>query len=170
MNDLKRYRHSLRRNQLAPSAKHFVVECHYRTWKALTFYEATLLRQKIFYFAEWHGSKSSPARRPFCSNRDGLGSRKKSRSISRTIMTQLSIDDLDISSQQLTHHIPMHVRQTKIAALKTVGQLGVVEAEQVQDRGVQVVDVDFVGGRVEAELVGLAERGAGLHAAAGQPQ
>ena len=63
----------------------------------------------------------------------------------------------------------MHVGQAEIAALEAVGQLGVVEAEQVQDRGVQVVDVDLVGGCVEAELVGLAERGAGLHSAAGQP-
>ena len=44
----------------------------------------------------------------------------------------------------------MHIGQTKIAALEAVGQFGVVEAEQVQDRGAQVVDVDFVGGRVEA--------------------
>ena len=71
--------------------------------------------------------------------------------------------------QQLRHHIPMHVGQTEIAALEAVGQLGVVEAEQVQDRGVEVVDVDFVRRGVEAELVRLAERGAGLHAAAAQP-
>ena len=44
------------------------------------------------------------------------------------------------SRQQLRHHIPMHVGQAEIAALEAVGELGVVEAEQVQDRGVQVVD------------------------------
>ena len=39
----------------------------------------------------------------------------------------------------------MHVGQAEIAALEAVGQLGVVEAEQVQDGGVEVVDVDSVG-------------------------
>ena len=45
----------------------------------------------------------------------------------------------------------------------------VVEAQQVQDRGVQVVDVDAVLGDVEAELVAFAERDARLDAAAGEP-
>ena len=44
----------------------------------------------------------------------------------------------------------MHVGQAEIAVLEAIGQLGVVEAEQVQDRGVEVVDVDFVGRRVDA--------------------
>ena len=73
------------------------------------------------------------------------------------------------SRQQLRHDIAMHIGQAEIAALEAIGQLGVVEAEQVQDRGVEVVDVDFVGGRVEAELVGLAESCSRFHAAAGQP-
>jgi hypothetical protein len=38
----------------------------------------------------------------------------------------------------------------------------VVEAEQVQDRRVQVVHVDTVGGGVEAEVVRLAQRQARL--------
>ena len=38
----------------------------------------------------------------------------------------------------------MHVGQPEVAALEAVGQPLVVEAEQVQDRGVQVVDVDLV--------------------------
>ena len=41
-----------------------------------------------------------------------------------------------------------------------------IEAEQVEDRRVQVVDVDFVLRHVEAEVVGLAEGEAGFHAAA----
>ena len=61
------------------------------------------------------------------------------------------------------------VGQAEVAALEAVGQLRVVEAEQVQHRGVQVVDVDLVLDDVEAELVGLAERDARLDAAAGQP-
>ena len=52
----------------------------------------------------------------------------------------------------------MHVGQAEVAALEAEGELRVVEAEQVQDRGVQVVNVDAVLDGVEAEVVGLAER------------
>ena len=52
----------------------------------------------------------------------------------------------------------MHVGQPEIAALEAVGQLRVVEAEQVQDGGVEIVDVDSVGGGVDAELNRLAIR------------
>ena len=44
-----------------------------------------------------------------------------------------------------------------------------VEAHQVQDRGVQVVDVDPVLDGLQAELVGRAVDHAALDAAAGQP-
>ena len=50
----------------------------------------------------------------------------------------------------------MHIRQPEIAALEPVGQLRVIEAEQVQQRGVQIVDVDRVARDVEAEVVGRA--------------
>ena len=56
----------------------------------------------------------------------------------------------------------MHVGQAEVAALEAVGESCVVEAEQVQQRGVQVVDVDRVGDDVEAEVVGLAVRIPGL--------
>ena len=42
------------------------------------------------------------------------------------------------------HHVPLHVRQPEVAAGVAVGQLLVVQPEQVQHRGVQVVDVDLV--------------------------
>ena len=60
--------------------------------------------------------------------------------------------------QQLLHHLARHVGQAEIAALEAVGQLQVVEAEQVQDRGVEVVDVDRVLDDVPADVVGLADR------------
>ena len=63
----------------------------------------------------------------------------------------------------------MHVGQTEIAALEFVGQAFVVDAEQVQYRGLEVVDVDGVDGRVVGEVVGFAETEAGFDAAAGQP-
>ena len=58
--------------------------------------------------------------------------------------------------QNLRHHIPADVRQPEMAALELVGQLLVVDAQAVQDRGVQVVDVDRVVDDVVAEVVGLA--------------
>jgi hypothetical protein len=36
----------------------------------------------------------------------------------------------------------MHVRQPEVAALETVRQTLVVDAQAVQDRGVQIVDVN----------------------------
>ena len=45
----------------------------------------------------------------------------------------------------------MHVCEAEIAALETMRDLGVIEAEQVQHRGVQIVDVDFVLGGVDFE-------------------
>ncbi len=51
----------------------------------------------------------------------------------------------------------MHVGEAEVAALEAEGELLVVEAEQVQDRGVEVVDVDAVFDGAEAELVGLAD-------------
>ena len=47
--------------------------------------------------------------------------------------------------------------------------IGVIEAEQVQDCGVQVVDVDFVVDGGEAKLVGGADHLPALDAAAGEP-
>ena len=38
----------------------------------------------------------------------------------------------------------MHIRQPKIAALEAVGEFEVVQAQQVQDGGLEVVDVDAV--------------------------
>ena len=44
-----------------------------------------------------------------------------------------------------------------------------VEAQQVHDRGLQVVDVNFIGGNGEPELVGFAVAVAAAGAAAGHP-
>ena len=48
------------------------------------------------------------------------------------------------------------IGEAEVAALKTIRQPGVVEPEQVQQRGVQIVDVDPVLNGVEPEFVGLA--------------
>jgi hypothetical protein len=62
-----------------------------------------------------------------------------------------------------------YICQTEVAALKFVGQLGVIDAQAMEDRGVKVVDVDGVFHYVIAEVVGLAMGKAALDAATGHP-
>lgn len=57
------------------------------------------------------------------------------------------------------------VGEAEIASGVVVGEAFVIEAEEVEDGGLEVVDVDFVLGDVEAEVVGFAV-GAGFGAAA----
>ena len=63
----------------------------------------------------------------------------------------------------------MHVGQAVVAALELECELFVVDAELVQDRRVQVVDVDRIADDVVAVVVGLTVRDARLDAAAGHP-
>ena len=58
--------------------------------------------------------------------------------------------------QNTLHDLAMHVGQAEVAAAVAVGEAGMVQAHQVQDGGVQVVDVHAVFDGVEAELVGRA--------------
>ena len=44
-----------------------------------------------------------------------------------------------------------------------------IEAEPVEDGGVEVASVDEILGRAEADVVGLAVAESAFHAAAGQP-
>ena len=50
----------------------------------------------------------------------------------------------------------MYIRQAEIAAGVAVGEAEVVDAEKVEDGGMEIVHVDFVLHGVVAELVGLA--------------
>lgn len=47
-----------------------------------------------------------------------------------------------ILSKQVLHDEAMNVREPKIAALEAIGQLCVIDSQQVKDRGVKVVDVN----------------------------
>ena len=60
------------------------------------------------------------------------------------------------SCQNRSHDFAGNVGQAEVAALVAVGEPLVVDAQQVQHRGVQVVDVDEVVDGVVAELVGRA--------------
>ena len=51
----------------------------------------------------------------------------------------------------------MHIRETLIAATVAEGELFVVDAHLMQQRGVDVVDAHGVAGDGIAEVIGLAE-------------
>lgn len=63
----------------------------------------------------------------------------------------------------------MHIRQPAVGAVVQDGEFLVVDAQQVEQGGVQVVDGGFVLGGLVGEVVAGAEGGAALHAGAGHP-
>ena len=63
----------------------------------------------------------------------------------------------------------MHIGEAALDAVVVEAEFFVVEAEQVQRGGVEVVAVGGVFGGLEAEFVGGAVSGAALDAAAGHP-
>ena len=68
------------------------------------------------------------------------------------------VDDLSID-----------IRQPVIATAMMIGEPGVIEAHEMQDRSVQVVDVNFVLNGVPAKLIGGAMHHAAFHTATGHP-
>ncbi len=61
------------------------------------------------------------------------------------------------------------VGESVVAAAVAVGEASVVDAHEMEQGGVQVVDVDFIVDRVPTEFVGGAVSMAGFDAAAGEP-
>ena len=62
----------------------------------------------------------------------------------------------------------MHIGQAKITTTVTIRQLLVIDAHQVQNRRVQIMDVNFVFRRVPAEFVRRAVNVAATDSAAGE--
>ena len=60
------------------------------------------------------------------------------------------------SCQNLAHHFPRHIGQAEIAAAEAERKTFMIDAEAMQDRRVQVVDVDWVVREVVAVVVGAA--------------
>ena len=60
------------------------------------------------------------------------------------------------SGDDLIDHPPSHIGQAKVPARIPIRQPFVIQSEQMQDRRVQIVHVDFVLNGVMAILVGLA--------------
>src|SRR6187402_1376919 len=72
--------------------------------------------------------------------------------------------------QYLFDHMPRDIGEAKVAALEAVRQAFVVESQEVQNRSLQVVDVDGIFHAVIAQLIGLADDLSALDAAAREPQ
>src|SRR5215510_13544803 len=72
-------------------------------------------------------------------------------------------------SQNLMRNVTVHVSQPKVAAAIEVREPRVVDSQQMQDRGVQIVDVHPVFDRIVANLVRAAISDATLHTAACHP-
>ena len=64
----------------------------------------------------------------------------------------------------------MHVREPVVATLELECQASVVDAETMQQRCVQVMNMHRVPGNVVAEIVGLPVSQSGLDAAASEPE
>src|SRR5438132_12518523 len=73
------------------------------------------------------------------------------------------------SREYLADYVSVDVREAIVAAAVEVGHLLVVNAQKVQDGGVEVVHVDPVLDGVPAEIVRRAVDHAALHAASGEP-
>ena len=71
--------------------------------------------------------------------------------------------------EEVFDDVAVDVGEAEVAAGVGVGEFFVIEAEEVEDGGVHVVHVDFVGDGVVAEVVGFAEGEAGFDAGAGEP-
>ena len=74
-----------------------------------------------------------------------------------------------ISRDDLLYDLASNVGQSKGTAVVLKRQAFVIEAHQVEHRGVQVVDVDLAFDSVIAKVVCRTVRDAALHAAASQP-
>src|ERR1041385_950201 len=73
------------------------------------------------------------------------------------------------SSQDALHHLAEHIREPVISPLKSIRQLGVIEAKAMQDGRLQVVHVHLVLRHMIAQLVRLPIAEARLDPAAGHP-
>src|SRR5207244_4144425 len=78
-------------------------------------------------------------------------------------------EELAFLRQDVRYHLTGDVGQTEVTTIEAIGEPLVIEAEQMQQRGMQVVDVDFVRHRLVAKLVGRSVMKAPFHSGPRQP-
>src|SRR5262249_46091240 len=71
--------------------------------------------------------------------------------------------------QDPRHDLAMNVGQAHVAATESNRQTLVMDAEEVEDRGVKIVDFDLVGDRVISIIVGGTVDGSASDSSAGEP-
>ena len=74
-----------------------------------------------------------------------------------------------MSGQNVFYDISVHVGEAEVAAAVAVGELFVIEAQEVEHGGVEVVNMNPVLDGLEAKVVGSAVNVAAFHATAGHP-
>ena len=74
-----------------------------------------------------------------------------------------------LSGKQVGNHLAVQVGQSLVQAIKGIDQPFMVEAEEMKNGGVQVMDVDGVLGDLEAKLVGCPVGQAWFEATSGHP-
>ena len=74
-----------------------------------------------------------------------------------------------LSSQNIGHQFSGNIRQAEMASLKFISQLLMIDTQAMQDRGLQVMDVDRIFDDIVAVVVRLAIDDSSLHAASSQP-
>src|SRR5262249_15002247 len=67
------------------------------------------------------------------------------------------------------HDISLDIGQTKISTLEFISQPSMINAQTMQDRRIQIVDVNRIARDVIAEIIRLANRDARFDSSAGKP-
>ena len=76
---------------------------------------------------------------------------------------------MDPSGNQIAEYLPGDVRKPEIPPGISIGQFFMIEPEEVQNRGVKIVDVHLILYGFESEFVRLSELCASFCAAPGHP-
>src|SRR5262245_29218477 len=74
-----------------------------------------------------------------------------------------------VSGQQLLHYNALYIRQSELAPLEFISQLCVIDAHQMQEGRVQVMNADGIDNRVVTYLVRFANGHARFDASAREP-
>src|SRR4051794_17671140 len=72
--------------------------------------------------------------------------------------------------QDVVNDVAIHIREPHVSARESERQAGVIDALEMQHRGMQIVNVELALDDLVTELISLAVDRASLNAPAGQPQ
>src|SRR6185503_8499010 len=101
-------------------------------------------------------------------------SRTKIKDVEHLLKQDRNVPNLAAHGESLRedvfHRVAMDVGEADVSALEFEGQAFVVDAQAVEQRGVEVMDVDGVFGDVVAVVIGLTVGDAGFDAAAGEEE